>query len=215
MRWLPVEALGANDSVDWGQLGGDDTFAPNPSSVVSALGATFTVTKTQATPFLRANEGGLIYHGDFTPGDHLITTNDQSNNPNFIVLQQGLFVAAGAQIEADAQGPFTARITAFNALGDVLASFTAAGSANPTGPGTGFAPFLGIVSLDNTPFARVGFDITAATGDSAFFAINTISLKQVPEPSTFAIGAAGMFGLVFLARRRRPISNGIDGRRTG
>ena len=146
-------ALGANDSVDWGQLGADDTFAANPSSVTSALGAAFSVSKTQSDRFLRANEGGLIYHGDMPPGDHLITTNDGNNDPNVIVLGQGQFLAAGAQIEADAQGAFTARITAYDSMGGVLASFTANGSTNPNGPGTGFAPFMGIESLDNTTFA--------------------------------------------------------------
>ena len=91
-------------------------------------------------------------------------------------------------------------------MGGVLASFTANGSTNPNGPGTGFAPFMGIESLDNTTFARIGFDIVSAGGDTASFAINAISIRQVPEPSSLTIGAAALFGLIAVGLKtvRRP-----------
>ena len=107
-------------------------------------------------------QGGLIYHGDFTPGDHLITTNDQSNNPNFIVLQQGLFLAAGAQIEADAQGPFAAHITAFDALGG-SGQFYCHRTRIPQDRAPDSLPFW-VSSAWTIHPSHVGFDITAARG---------------------------------------------------
>ena len=198
-------ALGANDYVDWGQLGPDDSFAANPSTVTSSLGGSYTLSKTQADMLFRLDQGGCC--ADAPPpvatGDHLLFTNDGNNSPNTVVLAGGGMYAAGADVFADAQGAFVARVTAYDSVGNVLASFTESGSTNPGGYGTGLAPFLGIVS--DAPFARIGFSLDSAGGDTASFGMDRVSIRTTPVPEPVSLGLFGLggAGLASAARRRR------------
>src|SRR5260370_398418 len=80
------------------------------------------VSKALPAPFARQNEGSL-WTGNFTPGDQLLWTNSftsTTNNP--ITLRFGAFgvFGGGAQIQADFNGDFVARVTAFDAGGNLL-----------------------------------------------------------------------------------------------
>ncbi|HTO54299.1 MAG TPA: PEP-CTERM sorting domain-containing protein [Myxococcota bacterium] len=197
--------LGANDFIDWGQLGPDDSFAANPSPVTSSLGSSFTLSKTQSDDFTRFDQlgcCGLVAPPPVASGDHLIMTNDQGNNANSIIVAGSMY-AAGSLVFAVAQGDFIARITAYDSIGDVLASFIVNGSTNPSGYGTGLAPFLGIVS--DAPFAKVGFSLDSATGDTAYLGIDTLFLRTTPapEPESLALLGLGVAGLLLVTRRQR------------
>ena len=85
----------------------------------------------------------------------------------------------------------------------MLASFTASGSTNPDGDGTGLAPFLGIVS--DAPFAKIGFSIDSATSDTAYFGIDRVSIRtaSTAEPPELAFIGFAAAGLLAAARRRQ------------
>ena len=197
-------ALGANDYVDWGQLGPDDSFATNPSAVTSSLGGSYTVSKTIADSFTRFDQGGCCADGPppLATGDHLLLTNDFGNDGQSLILDGGMY-GAGADVFAAAVGPFVARITAYDSIGNVLASFTESGNTNGGGYGTGLAPFLGIVS--DAPFAKIGFSLDSATGDTNYLGIDTVSLRTTQAPEPGSLGLLGLVGagLVSLARRSR------------
>ncbi|HXX49370.1 MAG TPA: PEP-CTERM sorting domain-containing protein [Myxococcota bacterium] len=196
-------ALGANDYVDWGQLGPDDSFAANPSAVTSSLGGSYTVSKAIADSFTRFDQGGCC--ADAPPpiatGDHLLFTNDFGNDGQSVILAGGMY-GAGADVFADAGGAFVARITAYDSIGNVLASFTASGDSNGSASGS-LAPFLGIVS--DAPFAKIGFSLDSATGDTNYLGLDRVSLRttQAPEPGSLTLLGLVGAGLVSLARRSR------------
>src|SRR5713101_3209699 len=121
--------LGANDSIDWGQLGPESTTAANPSPVTSTGGISTVVSKALPALFARQNEGSL-WTGNFAPGDRLLWTNNftsTSNNPLTLRFGASGVFGGGAQIQADFAGDFVARVTALDAAGNLLATFTEAG----------------------------------------------------------------------------------------
>jgi PEP-CTERM motif-containing protein len=195
--------LGANDFIDWGQLGPDDSFAANPSTVTSSLGGSFSLSKTQSDDFTRFDQLGCCANAPppVASGDHLIMTNDGNSNPNSMVVAGSMY-AAGSLVFAAAQGDFVARITAYDSSDVVLASFIVNGSTNPSGYGTGLAPFLGIVS--DAPFAKIGFSLDSATGDTAYLGIDTLLLRTTPapEPESLALVGLGAAGLLLATRRK-------------
>jgi hypothetical protein len=197
-------ALGGTDSVDWGALGPPFTNVTNPFTIASAGGMTLSVSKTQSDSFQRRDEGNG-WSGIFSPGDHLLWTNDLNGSPNPISLGQG-FQAAGAQVQADAFGPYTARVTAFDAANNVLATFTTTG--NNTGGSTGTAPFLGILSTDE-PISRLSFNVEG-TGNVGSLAINRYDFSPptpAPEPGSLLLFGTGAVGLLLgHAWRRRAMA---------
>jgi hypothetical protein len=167
--------FGGDDSADWGQLGPAFTPIPNPFAAFSN-GAGLSITgafagggvgQVQVQTF-----GG--WNGNFASGDNLVWTNFPGQGPLTLSFDSPQ-VGAGAQIQADFYGPFTAKIEAFN--GDTsLGSFTENGNSTPASDNS--AIFIGVKDLDAANITAVVFSLTASAGDLMDFAINRLSLDS-------------------------------------
>jgi hypothetical protein len=191
-------ALAPNDSIDWGQLGPDSTGLPSSTAVTSANGLAATVTTADPTGLLRVDEG-LSWIGNFTVGDHLITSN-QSSDFNLTIGFASPVSGAGAQIQLDNAGPFTATITAFSGTNS-LGTFTENGLSTALEDGS--AIFIG-VSDTKAEITSIVFGISNPPSVSGDFAINSLLISSVPEPSSLVLAAiAAPVGLGVWWHRRR------------
>jgi hypothetical protein len=198
-------ALGATDSIDWGQLGAPTpgvAGVPNPSGVTSMGGTSFTVSENGGN-FSRLDQGLVVgagpWFGNFAPGDHLLYTGTGYGGgfgPMDIASNGPLMFAAGAQIMRNSFGAFTATVTALDALGNPIASFTEDGLSNDNTDNS--AIFIGIRT--DLPFKTL-----VLTTDTSDFAINLVSLsnsQSVPEPSSLTVLGIGALGLIGFGRWR-------------
>jgi PEP-CTERM motif len=186
---------GLKDTIDWAQIGAENNFFSTPLTVVSVDGVTVTATSSGGF-FNRIDQFNPVdqmgsWFGNFTPGEALI----ENINASQITLTFATPVtAAGAPIEPNALGPFTAQITV-----NGTETFTEDGNATQTGDGS--AIFIG---WSGGPITTLQFELTAAAnGNTTDFAIGTVSLASVPEPSTWAMMMLGFPGLCFVALRAR------------
>ena len=187
--------LAANDSIDWGQLGPDSTVLLSSIAVTSSSGLGARVTTDDPTGLVRVDEGAS-WTGNFTIGDHLINNNQFSFSPLSIDFESPIS-GAGAQIQLDAAGPFTATIEAFSGT-MVLGSFTEDGLA--TSLEDGAAIFIGV--LDTT--AEITSIVFAIDNPPAFGEISRsihsrlISPGAVPEPTSHVLAMIAVaVGLLF------------------
>jgi hypothetical protein len=184
--------LAANDSVDWGNLGSNYTSISNPFSINSVNGNILNVSKLTGN-FERRNQGSA-WVGNFSSDDRLLWTKT-SSGPITINFANPVN-SAGAQIQSNFYGAFTAIITAFDSVGNTLGSFTRPGDSNDNGDGS--AIFIGIGG-DTANISRLQFSVPNASPED--FAINGLSLRStsdssqpVPEPLTIlgSLAAAGV-----------------------
>jgi hypothetical protein len=180
-----ASALAANDSIDWGQLGPDSTSLPGSIVVTSANGLSASVTTDDPTGLVRVDEG-TSWTGNFTVGDQLINNNQFSFSPLRIAFESPVS-GAGAQIQLDAAGPFTATIEAFSGTTH-LGTFTEEGLSTSLEDGS--AIFIGV--LDTVAeITSIVFGIDNPPSFGGDFAIDTLSLNTagaVPEPTSLVLG---------------------------
>jgi hypothetical protein len=172
-------AQGANDSVRWSQLGADATMLGLTSTVRSVGGSSITLSLAgtgslvsvvcPAPPCSWAGSG-------FTAADTLIWTSDSGNGGNgpvTLTFASGVS-GAGAMIQADGPGQFTAQIEAFNGATS-LGSFTVVSDAS------GDAAYMGVLDQSGANITSVVFSLTTCVGACTDFAIDTVNLDT---PST-------------------------------
>ncbi|HEV2118394.1 MAG TPA: choice-of-anchor D domain-containing protein [Terriglobales bacterium] len=183
-------AQGANDSVAWSQLGADATVLSSGFVATSGLGMGVTAGLTAAnsltavvcpaTPCSWTGTGS-------SPGDTLIWTSDAGNGGNgplTLTFAQGVS-GAGALIQADGPGPFTAQIQAFNGT-TLLGSFTVASNSN------GDATYLGVTDQTGSNITSVTFSLTSCTGVCTDFAVDTVGIASGPSfPLTVSLAGSG------------------------
>lgn len=189
-------SLGANNSVSWSSLGAEYTPISNPFSVGSAGGNAITGSIPTGT-FQRLNERSGWF-GNFAEGDALLFTGFNSGPLSFTFVNS--VFGAGAQIQSNAYGLFTATIEAFNNSGLSLGSFSLQGNSS-SGPDNS-AIFIGVLN-DQADIARITFNIS--NSNSVDFAINQLDLKSgttaVPTPALLP----GLIGLGFGVLRKRKV----------
>jgi hypothetical protein len=179
--------LGANDSIDWGQLGASPyTPVPSGSPVVSQLGYNATVSNGTGVPLQRQNDGDP-WGGNFAYGEHLLYNGGMYGGGAIIITFASGVYGAGAHIEGDTYGPFTGTVSAYDANGDVLGTYTFNGVS--TSAGDNSAVFAGF--LDSSPDIRsISFtaNVTIFGNLPSDFALGTLYTTAVPEPSTLVGG---------------------------
>jgi PEP-CTERM motif len=184
---------GLKDTIDWAQMGAENNEFPTPQTVVSMDGVTVTATSSGGF-FNRIDQFNPVdlsgsWFGNFTPGEALI----ENLNASQITLTFATPVTtAGAPIMPNGFGPFTAQITV-----NGTEIFTEDGDSTDAGDGS--AIFIG---WSGGPITTLQFEVTAVTGgNTTDFAIGTVSLASVPEPSTWAMMMLGFAGLGFARYR--------------
>lgn len=180
-------ALGGagNQFINWGNAGGVNAQIVHPFNINTNTGTTVSVTMLYTNKFRRFVQVAVVpgdplvlngnFQGNFAIGDNLLSTHvfDSGENPISIVWPSG-FAGAGTQIQAGQFGEFTARVVAYDAAGQALASFDVNGVSGQN-PGT--AVFIGIRS-SSTPIFRVDFMLTSGI-DKSLFIINQVDFTTV------------------------------------
>lgn len=190
---------GANDSINWGQVGPDKTTVVSGSTVSSTTGINATV--SDGAPNMTRLQEGSSWFGNFTVGDPVLYSGDP-NNPfaaaNSITIDFSTAVqAAGAQISSNFYGDYMARI-----LTNDGSFFDVSGTMNGNEDNT--APFLGVIST-SADITSIEFSLLSNQG--AGFGINNVSLIHgaagVPESSTWAMMLLGFGAVGFGVRRAK------------
>jgi len=128
----PVSVI---DSIDWSQLGTEGTIVNAPATVTTALGNVVTVSDTAGAPLLRYDQSSA-WSGNFAPGTALLYTAPFLGTSDITLTFATPVLGAGAQIQANYNGPFTAQITV-----NGTQTFTESGVSNANADGS--AIFIG------------------------------------------------------------------------
>jgi hypothetical protein len=183
-------ALAGNDYVNWNAAVGPlFTFVPNPSGFNSNNGLPMTISMPGSNSFQRLDQNNG-WGGNFAPSDPLIFTNYEAG-PMTISFSQPVY-GAGAQIQRNLYGAFSATLQAFDSLGNPVGNF----NGNSNGNADNSAIFMGALS-DSANISSIVFSVP---GNPSGFAINQLDIVTVPEPAT--IGLLAIAVPVLLRRRQ-------------
>jgi hypothetical protein len=187
----PVSVI---DSIDWSQLGTEGTFGSSPTPVTTKLGNVVTVSDTAGAQLLRVDQSSF-WSGNFAPGTALLYTAPfLIPGASDITLTFATPVSgAGAQIQANQPGPFTAQITV-----NGTQTFTETGVSN--GNVDGSAIFIGWLG---GPIKTLEFTITSPKDSIGDFAIGKVEVSPGPVPGAGLAGLAALAVAGLYARARR------------
>jgi hypothetical protein len=169
---------GSNDSVLWSQLGADATVLAASVKATSGTGVAVNVAFAGANSLASAVCAAAptcSWSGTgFAAGDRIIWTADAAaGGTGPVSLSFGTSVSgAGALIQADEPGQFTAQIQAFNGS-------TLLGSFSVTSNATGDAVYVGILDQTGANITSVTFSLTACGSADASCALSDFGLDTV------------------------------------
>src|SRR6202047_1821276 len=172
---------GANDSVQWSQLGADATTLGATSTATSVRGTsvTLSLTGTSSLVSVVCPASPCSWTGTgLTATDSLIWTSDTGNGGNgplTLTFSRGIS-GVGALIQADAPGPFKAQIQVMNGATSLGLPLTVTSNAN------GDATYIGVLDQTGANITSVVFSLTACTPTctNTDFAIDTVNLVTAP-----------------------------------
>src|SRR5437762_3755958 len=129
-----VAGIQGNDTILWSSLGGDLTPLFPPVALITTQGHPGTLSGSTAFTVF----SGSTYNADFLPGDFVVSAFDLNT---FTALATGIQInlppqvmAAGAQVQVNAFGPFTATLQAFDlnsvSLGSVSVNSSVVGNGD-------------------------------------------------------------------------------------
>ncbi len=186
------------DYVDWCQYGCVSGSYVSPQAWTSNGGITGTVGLNGGFQNFFNLQQGNGWNGNFPSGMGLIYNGASfGNSPAAIAatFDTGVY-AAGAWIQSNYFGPYTASVTLFDSSYLPLGTFTASGVSAPY---SGSALFLG--GVDNVPFWAIQFDVIYSNGGEDF-AIGQMNVNTTPEPGTLVLFGSSALGLAGYLRRR-------------
>lgn len=178
-------AQGANDSVNWNQLGPDGTLlaASLSAKSVNALAVTGSLAGPNSVPSVVCAVTVCSWTGaGFPAGDTLIWTSDAANGGNGpLTLALGKSVAGGgALIQADAPGQFTAQIQAYNGA-TLLGTFSVTSDAN------GDPAYIGVQDQTGPNITSLTFSLTNCASMCTDFALDTAYLNESSVSNSFPL----------------------------
>jgi hypothetical protein len=183
-------SLGGNDFVNWASAGEEFDYLGESFSTTSVggLGITVSGATESENGFERADQGSSWF-GNFGDGSVLVWT-------GFAEVEQIISIAfatpvfgAGAQIQSDFFGDFTAALRAYDSADTLIYSDTFAGFSSDAGDNS--AIFLG--ALDSVEsIARMEFAVEG-TGTFAINQVDILRTRGVPD------SGGGVIALLMLA----------------
>lgn len=192
-------ALGANDSILWGQFGAAFTGVSSPSTAVSQNLLTATVTTSNTTNMERRDQNTGGWAGNFTSGDQLLW--NQGNLGDITVNFSTSISGAGANFQADFFGSFVGNISAYDSLWNQLGSFDFTGNSNSNNDGS--AVFAGIYDSTGS-ISHIVFTDKSTPNDFAInsLLLNTSGNQRVPDATaTLPLLGLALAGLGLLRRK--------------
>ena len=196
-------ALGANDSVNWSQLGSDGTalnqnFTANSANSVVVSGA-FAGAGGGCLAVVGGSNCGWNAGPGFSGGDSVLWAEDGNySGSGPLTLSFASALGAGLWVQATAPGAYSMSIEAFNGVGS-LGVFSEA--SNLSGDGM----FIGV--LDTlADITSIKLTLTACSA-GCDFAVNSLQLAEaaanaVPEPSSWMLVVLPLMSLPFFRRRQ-------------
>jgi hypothetical protein len=195
-----------NDYVDWcvqfNNCASTPFFEPSPSSFTSNGGVTGFIGLVGTQEPFEVRQQGVSWSGNFAANMGVVynAVSTQNNTPADIAATFGVGVyGAGAYIQAEQYGAFTATVTLFDVNYQPLGSFTTQGMSDQN---TGTALFIG--AYDTTPDVyAIQFNVQDINGQDDF-AIGQMLLNTtgIPEPSTLMMLGPSALGVLGVIRRR-------------
>ena len=188
------------DTVDWCQFGCAGSSIATPAAWVSLAGATGWVGLVDTGEAFWNLQQGAGWNGNFPSGMGLIYNGVVwGNTPTSIavVFDQPNY-GAGAYIQANWLGSFTATVSLYDSDYLLLGSYSADGTSDHN---AGTALFIGM--LDTSPEVYAVEFVVSGAGHQPDFAVGTLGIENgaVPEPASFLLVGPALLALGMLKRR--------------
>lgn len=196
---VEVNSAITGQDIEWSQFG---ISSVTSGTAFTYTGGTGSVYSTAGT--LQATQQGPGWNGNMPANESLLWTGSSAGPDITLNFDNGIF-GAGAYIQSNYYGSFTALIQAYDFSGNILESYTEDGVSDSN---TGTAIYLG-VARNNADIFKISYTLTSAPfGALNDFAISNVNVAQtgistVPEADTYALMMFGLALVSLISRRKQ------------